>query len=313
MASTGVDRISGVDPSVAEKAPVKAVSTTNITLSGEQTVGGISVAEGDRVGVTGQTDATENGIYVCSETAWARALDFNGNRDVVKGTSFRVANDDVANGTLYVVTADNPIVIGTTEITFDTIGALAGSDLDGTLVTVGSQVKTEEAFGFDSLEDFRASTYSGDEAIIRAANSGTTTGRMILKATGTTGGTPATTGNRFSALAAGEIINAGGYGYALSTDQVVTASMFGALADYATTKTDNLASFQAFLDFCPGKCVKVDPGSYYYSGELTCAGDDIDIDATGAKFYVDGASSSTGFVFGSSATDSEPNYFNFKW
>ena len=166
---------------------------------------------------------------------------------------------------------------------------------------------------FDSLEDFRASTYGYNEAIILAANSGTTTGRMVLKATGTTGGTPTTTGNRFLALAAGEIINEGGYGYELSTDQIVTSSMFGAVADYSSTKTDNLAAFQAFLNFCPGKKVKVDPGSYYFSGELTCAGDDIDIDASGAKFYVDGASSSTGFVFGSSATDSEPNYFNFKW
>lgn len=49
MASTSTDRLLGIMTSVAIKAPVKAVSSTTLTLSGLQTVGGVALAEGDRV------------------------------------------------------------------------------------------------------------------------------------------------------------------------------------------------------------------------------------------------------------------------
>lgn len=58
-------------------ATVRVVSVTNITLSGTQTVDGVSLAVNDRVLVTGQTDTTTNGIYVVQSGAWTRATDLN--------------------------------------------------------------------------------------------------------------------------------------------------------------------------------------------------------------------------------------------
>jgi hypothetical protein len=87
MPSTSTDRIRGLSTSVAIKAPVKAVATENITLSGAQTINGVAVTDGDRVLVTAQTDATTNGIYdVVSTGAWRRSADFDGSRDIVPGT-----------------------------------------------------------------------------------------------------------------------------------------------------------------------------------------------------------------------------------
>jgi hypothetical protein len=115
MPSPVTDRLAGSTASVAVKAPVLAVSTANVTLSGEQTVGGVAVVDGDRVLLRAQTDATENGIYVVSETTWTRAKDFDGARDVVHGTLI-IALFDNGNGLFYQVVTENPITIGTTEI-----------------------------------------------------------------------------------------------------------------------------------------------------------------------------------------------------
>lgn len=117
MTSTQTDLINGVTTSVAVKAPVRAVATTNITLSGLQTVGGVVLAENDRVLCVAQDDATENGIYPASSGAWARAKDFDGNRDVVQFTLIPV-DFTLGAGAFYQVTSPNPITIGTTELTF---------------------------------------------------------------------------------------------------------------------------------------------------------------------------------------------------
>lgn len=118
MTTTSTDAIDGVIASLAIKAPCQAVSSANLTLEGEQTVNSIAVEEGDRVLVKDQTDQTENGIYIVSTSAWQRAPDFDGNRDVVQGTLVLVFNS-LAQGVIYQVTTADPIVIGTSNITFD--------------------------------------------------------------------------------------------------------------------------------------------------------------------------------------------------
>lgn len=120
MPSTSTDRIDGLSTSVAVKAPVKAVSSANLTLSGEQTVNGVAVVDGDRVLVKDQNTGSENGIYVVSTGSWSRAKDFDGNRDVRKGTLVVYSG---STNIYYRVTNDDPIVIGTTEIVFQAVAA----------------------------------------------------------------------------------------------------------------------------------------------------------------------------------------------
>lgn len=52
--------------------PVKAATTANITLSGPQTIDGVSCVAGDRVLVWKQTTASQNGIYLVAAGAWTR-------------------------------------------------------------------------------------------------------------------------------------------------------------------------------------------------------------------------------------------------
>lgn len=56
------------------KQSVKVASTANLTLSGEQTVDGISTSA-DRILVKDQSTGSENGIYLTAAGAWARESD----------------------------------------------------------------------------------------------------------------------------------------------------------------------------------------------------------------------------------------------
>lgn len=55
------------------RLPVRAVATSNTVLSGLPSIDGVALATADRVLVTAQTTATENGVYVASSGTWTRA------------------------------------------------------------------------------------------------------------------------------------------------------------------------------------------------------------------------------------------------
>lgn len=118
-ANLGVYSTTEVDQLLAGlrwKDPVKAATTGNITLSGSQTVDGVSLVAGDRVLVRAQSDAKTNGIYVVATGAWTRAVDADSAPELLNAAVF------VSQGTLYadtawVCTTDN-ISLGTSNIAF---------------------------------------------------------------------------------------------------------------------------------------------------------------------------------------------------
>lgn len=117
MPTTITDRLDGLTTSVAVKPPCAAVASSNITLADLQTIGSVTVIAGDRVLCVGQTDATENGIYIADTGDWTRAKDFDGTRDAVQGTLVLVRNQ-FTEGAIYELTTENPIVFGISELTF---------------------------------------------------------------------------------------------------------------------------------------------------------------------------------------------------
>lgn len=117
MPSTATSILDGLSASVAVKAPCRTVATSNITLSGLQTISGYTTVEGDRVLVIAQTSAVDNGIYSASSGSWTRTKDADGNRDLVQGTRV-IVRSATADGVEYELTTANPIVIGTSSLTF---------------------------------------------------------------------------------------------------------------------------------------------------------------------------------------------------
>lgn len=109
------------------KESVRAVATSNITLSGAQTIDGVSCVAGDRVLVAGQTTGANNGIYVVAAGAWARATDADVSAEVTSGLAV-FASEGSSNGDkIWQLTTNDPITLGTTALTFVAVGSGSGS------------------------------------------------------------------------------------------------------------------------------------------------------------------------------------------
>lgn len=100
------------------KDSVRVATTANITLSGTQTIDGISVIAGDRVLVKNQTTASANGIYVAAAGAWSRANDFDASGKVTSGAFTFVEVGTAGADSGFVLTTDGAITLGTTALAF---------------------------------------------------------------------------------------------------------------------------------------------------------------------------------------------------
>ena len=101
---------------LAWKAPVDVATTTNITLSGLQTIDSYTTLSGDRVLVKNQSTASQNGIYVASSGAWTRSTDMDAWSEV-PGSIVFVDNGGQA-GTGWYCTSPKTGTIGVTAINF---------------------------------------------------------------------------------------------------------------------------------------------------------------------------------------------------
>ena len=96
--------LGGFNARTSWKAPCLAAALSPITLAGEQTLDGVSVQSGHRVLVAGQSAAAQNGIYVASTGAWARASDFGDARSAQLGSTTTVTGG-TANSGVYRLTS----------------------------------------------------------------------------------------------------------------------------------------------------------------------------------------------------------------
>jgi hypothetical protein len=120
----------GLDP----KASCVAATTANITLSGAQTIDGVSVIAGDRVLVKNQTTPAQNGIYVAAASTWSRAADMDAWAEVPNAFTF-VEGGTTQSDTGFVCTSNAGGTIGTTAITFVQFSG-AGTYTAGTGLTL---------------------------------------------------------------------------------------------------------------------------------------------------------------------------------
>lgn len=97
------------------KNSVKAATTADITLSGEQTIDGIALVAGDRCLVKNQSDASENGIYQVSASAWARTFDLDAWSEI-PSASVSVEEGSTQEDTAWTCTADQGGTLETTDI-----------------------------------------------------------------------------------------------------------------------------------------------------------------------------------------------------
>jgi len=104
------------------KDPVRAVATTNVaSLSGPQTIDTVSLVAGNRVLLTAQGTASENGIWVVNAGAWTRATDMAAGSDGANVTCF--VSEGSYQDTAWTCTSNTgSAVVGTDPLTFVQFG-----------------------------------------------------------------------------------------------------------------------------------------------------------------------------------------------
>lgn len=142
---TTKDYVDAVATGLDIKASVRALAISPVTMAGPQSIDGVSLVAGDRVLVAGQAAAETNGIYVVRSGAWTRSADADNSPvgEVASGM-FTFVQEGSKGGTGWVLATSNPIVLGTTPLSFvqfseaGQITAGAGLTLTGTIVDVVS-------------------------------------------------------------------------------------------------------------------------------------------------------------------------------
>ncbi len=137
------------------KASVRVATTANIALIGAQNIDGVAVVAGDRVLVMAQTVAAENGIYVAAAGAWGRAEDANSAGDLTSGALVPVEDGTLNADTVWMLTTDGAITLGTTALTFQIKSGDASTTRKG---QVQLATAAEIMAGTDALKAATAAT-----------------------------------------------------------------------------------------------------------------------------------------------------------
>jgi len=108
------------------KQATRVVTTTNITLAGgaPSVVDSVTLATNDRILVTGQSTASQNGLYdvttvgTGSNGTWVRTSDANSTGEIDAGMIVMVTEGAVYHDTQWKLITDDPITIGITDLIF---------------------------------------------------------------------------------------------------------------------------------------------------------------------------------------------------
>lgn len=99
----------------SQKVACRGATTTNIILSGLQTIDGLTTVAGDRWLVKNQTSEQFNGIYIVSASAWTRASDLDIYQEAVYSQVF-VESGTINANTGWIFSNPSGGIINTTPI-----------------------------------------------------------------------------------------------------------------------------------------------------------------------------------------------------
>ncbi|QXI44447.1 phage tail protein [Pseudomonas wayambapalatensis] len=112
------------------KHSVLAATTTNIALSGIQSIDGVTLSAGARVLVKNQTNAKDNGLYLVAAGNWVRSRDADTDAKLTAGLLVLVERGTVNGDSGWQLISDGPITVGVNaqdyEMAFGRTGVAPG-------------------------------------------------------------------------------------------------------------------------------------------------------------------------------------------
>lgn len=119
------------------KQSVRVATNTNLNLAAPgASVDGVALNVGDRILVKAQTLGQENGIYDFqgAATPATRSVDADGATEVTAGL-ITIVEEGTNADQLWLLATNNPIIVGTTVLSFSRVGGLPFAQLVGDGVT----------------------------------------------------------------------------------------------------------------------------------------------------------------------------------
>jgi len=123
----------------------RAMSTSNITLAGAQTIDGVSLVPDDLCLVTGQTSGADNGVYSVEPGGWTRDTSLLATTDAF-GKVFAAAEGTTNGSTIHMCSnVKGSAVVGTDALTFEEVGGSAGGTWGSITGTLSNQTDLQSA------------------------------------------------------------------------------------------------------------------------------------------------------------------------
>jgi phage-related tail fiber protein len=108
------------------KQSVRVAATANVVLNGAQQIDDVAAVAGDRVLLPKQTLAKDNGLWVVANGDWVRASDASTSAKVAPGLAVIVEEGAVNGDSLWHLTTNGPITLGTTALAFEMLAGRTG-------------------------------------------------------------------------------------------------------------------------------------------------------------------------------------------
>lgn len=157
---------------ISSKPAVRAVSVANVaSLSGTTTIDGVALVAGDRVLLTAQTTAAQNGPWVVRATAWTRPPATADNDELITGALWLVTEGTLA-ATQWRVATTGAITPGTTAVSIVQFGAAASYTAGNGLTLTGNAFAVGAGNGILST----SGQVAVDPAVVGRKFTGTITG-----------------------------------------------------------------------------------------------------------------------------------------
>jgi hypothetical protein len=177
--------VNNVAEGLRPKEAVRVATTANITLSGPQTIDGVSAVAGNRVLVKDQNTPSENGIYVVAAGAWARATDFDSLTPIDEVNRAYVAvQEGTANAGKVFIQYGTVTTLGSDAINFTFYNSSAGLVGGDGITITGMTIDVDhdgEGLTFASNQlalELDGSTLSKSSAGVKVASGGITNNEL---------------------------------------------------------------------------------------------------------------------------------------
>ena len=164
--------VDSVSQGLDVKDSVKVATTANITLSGTQTIDGVAVSADERVLVKDQSTASQNGLYLCKASTWARTSDLAAGANAAGMFTFVEQGTVNADNGFSCTSNSGSAVVGTNNLVFSQFSGAgsvtAGDGLDKSGNTMSVDLKANGGLVIESTEvavDLAASSITGTLAV----------------------------------------------------------------------------------------------------------------------------------------------------